>query len=136
MIDADPNAGGARSFEQVLRFLGRDAHRLFDEHVDPGLQRFLGQGVMKVRRSQDVDDVDTLLAEHLVDRSVRLCPATGSESLGDFEVGVADGDEFGVAIILDASGMEIGDEARADDRRPDRALLAGRRIERIQEHPR
>ena len=59
VIDADPNAGGSRSFEQVLRFLGRDAHRLFDEHVDPGLQRFLGQGVMKVGGSQDVDDVDT-----------------------------------------------------------------------------
>ena len=46
---------------------GREAHRLFDEHVLAGFQRRDRRFGMQIRRQADIDEVDRLVGQQIVE---------------------------------------------------------------------
>src|SRR5439155_8183880 len=120
VIDTDGKALRRGHGEELARFVSRHAHRLLEEHIDPSLERSLGQPMMQVRRHQNVEHVYALLGQHGFERRVGRHAPAGGERLGYRRVGIADGHEFDGIRVLNAARVEIGDVAGPDDGGADR----------------
>ena len=68
VADAEIEAAFRCEPDQFVRFRGRGAHRLFQEDVNAGLQRCLGQRKMQIGRRQDVDAIDLVFPRSIFDR--------------------------------------------------------------------
>ena len=77
--------------------------------------------------------INLLTAEQFINRSISLCSQACTERFGNLKIGIAHRDKVRPRVMLNSPSMEISDEAGADDRRPNIALRANRRFDRIQE---
>jgi hypothetical protein len=97
--------------------VGRQGHRLFDEHVDAGPQDLLGRGGVVLRRQQDVDNVRLRLGEQGREVGERLRDAVAvGEAAGPAGVAVAGGDDPRAADAAQRLAVPVGDVAGAEDR--------------------
>jgi hypothetical protein len=88
------------------------AHRLLDQHVEPGLEAILGHGVVRDGRHRDDDGVgevgQLLVIGH--DNGAIGC----RDRLGALVLRVADGGEFGTLDDSEFTGVKRAEIAGAD----------------------
>ncbi len=119
--------GRRRDVEQAARVALVDGHRLLAHHVVPGRERRLDEIAVGLGRGEDVDDVESVVREHLGRVRVVGAGAVALRRVASRHVGsVAHRHELGRRGRSEVPEVLVCDRAAADHAGAERASMGNR----------